>query len=84
MDGIKLLRLVLGDFQHLDRQNAEMVFFELFNDVADCVSAHGIWLNNRESALQSFHNFVRLCAVVRRGFSLRSQVFSAPPAVKSF
>jgi hypothetical protein len=27
----------------------------LFDDVADRISAHGIWLNNRESALQSFH-----------------------------
>ena len=56
MDRIELLRLVLGDFQHLDCQNAKVVLFELFNDVADCVSAHGIRLNNRESALQSFHN----------------------------
>jgi hypothetical protein len=47
---------MLGDFQHLDRQNAKVVLFELFNDVADCVSAHGIGLNNGKSALQSFHN----------------------------
>jgi len=34
MHGVKLLGLVLGDFQHLHGQDAEAVFLELLNDVA--------------------------------------------------
>jgi len=45
MYGIELLRLILGDFEHLHGKNAEAIFFSnLFNDVADGVLGDGVGL----------------------------------------
>ena len=52
---VELLRLMLGDLEHLHGQNAKVVLFELFDNVADRISAHGVRLNDGKSALQSFH-----------------------------
>ena len=55
MDSVELLRLVLGDFQHLHGQNAEAIFLELFNDVSDRVLLHRVGLDDGQCALQCFH-----------------------------
>src|ERR1017187_7664263 len=51
MHGIKLLRLMLGYFQHLHGENAEAVLLELFNDVADRVPGYGVRLYDGKSSL---------------------------------
>jgi hypothetical protein len=56
MYGIELLRLILGDFEHLHGKNAEAIFLELFNDVADGVLGDGVGLYDGKSALQSLHS----------------------------
>ncbi len=56
MHGVELLRLVLGDLQHLHGKDVEAILFELLDDVADRILAHGVRFNDGESALQSFHN----------------------------
>jgi hypothetical protein len=58
MDGVTLLGLMLGDFQHLHGENAEAIFLELLNDVADGILADGVGLDDGECALQSFHKSV--------------------------
>jgi len=40
MDRIELLRLMLGDLQHLHGQNAEAILLELLDDVSDRVFLH--------------------------------------------
>ncbi len=59
MHGVELLGLMLGNFQHLHGENAEVIFFELFDDVADRVLADRVWLDDGEGALQSFHRVSR-------------------------
>ena len=53
--GIELLRLVLGDLQHLHGENAEVVFFELLDDVAHSVPANSVRLDDGEGTFQSLH-----------------------------
>ena len=57
MHGVELLGLMLGDFQHLHGEDAEAVFLELLDDVADGVFADGVGFDDGESALQSFHGW---------------------------
>jgi hypothetical protein len=52
MHGVKLLGLMLGYFQHFHGENAKFVLFELFDDVANRVSANGIGFDDREGALK--------------------------------
>src|SRR5580704_5273775 len=63
MHGVKLLRLILGNFQHLHGENVEAILLELFNDVADRVLGDGVRFHDGKSALQSFHSW---SSVVRR------------------
>jgi acyl-CoA thioesterase-2 len=63
---IELLRLVLGNFQHLHSKNTKAVFFELFDNVAHRVFGDGIRFHDSKSALQCLHKVVgRLSLVVR-------------------
>ncbi len=55
VDGVELLRLMLGDFQHLHAENVEAILLELLDDVADCILADGVRLDDGQSALQCFH-----------------------------
>jgi hypothetical protein len=57
VDCVKLLRLVLGNFQHLHGEYAEIIFFELLDYVADRILPDGVGLNDGQSTLQSFHSF---------------------------
>jgi hypothetical protein len=57
MDRIELLRLMLGDFQHLHGQNAEAILLELLDDVSDRVLLHRVGLDDGQRALQCFHKF---------------------------
>ncbi len=54
--GVKLLSLMLGNFQHLDGENAEAVLLKLFDNVADCVFGDGVRFHDGKSALQSLHS----------------------------
>src|SRR5271156_1922246 len=56
MHGVKLLRLILGDFQHLHGENVESVLLELLDDVTDRVLGDGVRFHNGKSALQGFHS----------------------------
>src|ERR1700687_4083772 len=56
MDGVKLFRLMLRDFQHLHGQNMKAIFLELFDDVSDGLLLYGIGLNDSQCALQCFHS----------------------------
>jgi hypothetical protein len=47
---------MLGNCQHLHGENAEAIFLELFDYVADCIPGDGIWFHDSKSALQSLHN----------------------------
>ena len=52
---IELFRLVLGNLQHLQAENAEIAFFKLLNDVSDSIFANCIGLDDSKCALQSLH-----------------------------
>src|ERR1700722_912136 len=58
MDGVKLLRLMFRNFEHLHGQYPETVFLELHDDVAYSVLAYGIRFDDGKSALQSLHSSV--------------------------
>jgi hypothetical protein len=62
--GVELLGLMFGDFEHLHAQNLKAVLLELLDDVADCVPAHGIGLNDGQSALKCFHFVVSRYSLV--------------------
>jgi hypothetical protein len=55
--GIKLLCLMLGDFEHLHGEDAKSILLELFNDIADRALGYGVWFYDGKSALQSFHSW---------------------------
>jgi len=55
--GVKLLRLMLGYFQHLHGENAEAILLELFDDVADRAFGNGVRFHEGKSALQRFHSW---------------------------
>jgi hypothetical protein len=55
MHGVKLLRLMLGDFQHLYGKDAEALFLKLFDNVANPILGDGVRFHDGKSALQSFH-----------------------------
>jgi len=63
MDGVKLLRLMLRDFQHLHGQNVEAIFLELLDDVSDRVLLYRVGLDDGECALQCFHKSGLRCQV---------------------
>ena len=52
---VKLLGLVLGDFQHLHAEDAEAIFLELLNDVADRVFFNRVGLDDGKRAFQRLH-----------------------------
>src|SRR5258708_654651 len=66
MHRVKLLRLMLRDFQHLHGQNTEAILLELFNDVANRVLGDGVGFYDGKSALQGLHNCRWSLILVRR------------------
>src|SRR5712675_2578770 len=48
---IELLSLVFRDFKHLYGEDAEGIFLELFNDVADGVLSYGVRFDDSKSTL---------------------------------
>jgi hypothetical protein len=47
---IKLLRLMLADFQHFHAQDAETILLKLFDDVADGISLYRVRFNDGKCA----------------------------------
>src|SRR5258708_2957150 len=78
MHGVKLLRLMLRDFQHLHGENAEAILFKLFNDVANCVLDDRVGFHDGKSALQCLHN-CRWSLILVRRFYLSVQIASSCP-----
>src|SRR5580658_1136240 len=56
--GVKLLRLMLRNFEHLHRQYSEAIFLKLLDDVANRVLGYCVWFDDSKSALQSLHSLV--------------------------
>ena len=52
---VKLLCLVLGNLQHLQAENSEIVFLKLFNNISDRILTNCIGFDDGEGALQGFH-----------------------------
>jgi hypothetical protein len=61
MHSVKLLGLMLGNFQHLHGENAEVLLLELLDNVAHGVPFDRVGLHNRKSALQCFHRSISVC-----------------------
>src|SRR5437660_9504084 len=89
MHRIELLSLMLRDFQHLQSENAEAIFLELFDDVANRVLAHGVGFDDGKSALQSLHAVVCpwsvvVCKNLRSGGVPRAAARVSPIAAGDF
>jgi hypothetical protein len=51
MHGVKLLRLMLGNLEHLHGQNAKAILLELLNNVANGIPSNCVRFHDSQSTL---------------------------------